>query len=169
MNEPDHSFSFAVLTISDRGSRQERADTSGPALVKILGQHGFSLSATSLVPDEIDEIQRAIIDWIDQEAIDLIITTGGTGLSPRDVTPEATRPILDYEIPGISEAMRMANIGKTIKAILSRGLAGARKKSIIINLPGSEKAAAENLRVVIKALPHALYKLKGGQQDCGRS
>ena len=162
-----HSYNCAVLTISDRGSRQERADTSGPALVKILGQHGFLLSATSLVADEIDEIQRVIIDWIDQEKIDLIITTGGTGLSPRDITPEATRPILDHEIPGISEAMRMENISHTIKAILSRGLAGTRRESIIINLPGSAKAAGENLLVVINALPHALYKLKGGQQDCG--
>lgn len=169
MDETNHSYNCGVLTISDRGSRQERADTSGPALVKILDQHGFSLSATSLVPDEIDEIQRVIIDWIDQQEIDLVITTGGTGLSPRDITPEATRPILDYEIPGISEAMRMENITKTIKAILSRGLAGTRKKSIIINLPGSEKAAAENLLVVINALPHALYKLKGGKKDCGRS
>ncbi|MEN8134009.1 MAG: MogA/MoaB family molybdenum cofactor biosynthesis protein [Thermodesulfobacteriota bacterium] len=169
MPEINHSYNCGVLTISDRGSRQERADTSGPALGKILGRHGFSLSATSMVPDEIAEIQRVIIDWVDQEGIDLVITTGGTGLSPRDITPEATRPILDYEIPGISEAMRMENISKTIKAILSRGLAGARKKSIIINLPGSEKAATENLLVVINALPHALYKLKGGQKDCGRS
>lgn len=169
MGETKHSYNCAVLTISDRGSRHERADTSGPALVKILEQHGFSSDATSLVPDEIDEIQRVIIEWTDQQKIDLIITTGGTGLSPRDITPEATRPILDYEIPGISEAMRMANITKTIKAILSRGLAGTRKESIIINLPGSEKAATENLMVVINALPHALYKLKGGKKDCGRS
>ncbi len=167
MAETNHSYDCGVLTISDRGARQERTDTSGPALVKILSQQGFLVSATSLVPDETTEIQRVIIDWVDQQGIDLIITTGGTGLSPRDITPEATRPILDYEIPGISEAMRMANIGKTIKAILSRGLAGTRKKSIIINLPGSEKAATENLLIVINALPHALYKLKGGQKDCG--
>lgn len=166
MGNTNHSYTCAVLTVSDRGSRQERADTSGPALCRILNQHGFQTKTTSLVPDEIAEIQKVLIDWADHQGIDLIITTGGTGLSPRDITPEATNPILDLEIPGISEAMRMANIGTTINAILSRGLAGTRKESLIINLPGSEKAAIENLQVVIKALPHALYKLKGGQQDC---
>ena len=167
MGDNNHSYDCAVLTISDRGARQERTDTSGPALVKILSQQGFLISATSLVADEITEIQKILSDWTDQQGIDLIITTGGTGLSPRDITPEATRPLLDFEIPGISETMRGANIGKTINAILSRGLAGVRKKSIIINLPGSEKAATENIMVVIKALPHALYKLKGGTNDCG--
>ncbi len=120
-----------------------------------------------MVPDEITAIQRVLVDWTDHRGFDLIITTGGTGLSPRDVTPEATRPLLDLEIPGISETMRMANIGKTINAVLSRGLAGTRKKSLIINLPGSEKAATENLLAVIEALPHALYKLQGGTADCG--
>lgn len=167
MDEINHSYDCGVLTISDRGARQERIDTSGPALCQILSRHGFRISATSLVADEITEIQKILSDWTDQQGIDLIITTGGTGLSPRDITPEATRPLLDFEIPGISEAMRGANIGKTINAILSRGLAGVRKKSIIINLPGSEKAATENIMVVIKALPHALYKLKGGTNDCG--
>ncbi|MEN8142389.1 MAG: MogA/MoaB family molybdenum cofactor biosynthesis protein [Thermodesulfobacteriota bacterium] len=160
-------YTCAVLTVSDRGSRHERQDTSGPALRLLLERQGLKTVSSAIVPDEADDIQKVIIDWIDRQHIDLVITTGGTGLSPRDITPEATRPILDLEIPGISEAMRMAGLSKTVNAILSRGLAGVRKKSIIINLPGSEKAAIENLETVIKALPHALYKLKGGQDDCG--
>lgn len=167
MAEINHHYQCGVLTISDRGARQERSDTSGPALCRILSQHGFRISATALVPDEVTDIQQIVRDWAGQQGLDLIITTGGTGLSPRDITPEATRPLLTYEIPGISEAMRSASLGKTINAILSRGLAGVIGKSIIINLPGSEKAATENIMVVIKALPHALYKLKGGMQDCG--
>jgi molybdenum cofactor synthesis domain-containing protein len=167
MSDADHSYNCAVLTISDRGSRGERSDTSGPALCRILDQHGFRVSATAVVPDEMAAIQKILLDWIDQQGIALVITTGGTGISPRDRTPEATRPLLDLEIPGIGEAMRMANIDKTINAVLSRGLAGARRQSLIINLPGSAKAAAENLLVVLKALPHAIYKLQGGQKDCG--
>jgi molybdopterin adenylyltransferase len=161
-------YSCAVLTISDRGFRNERKDTSGPALCRTLEEHGFLLSSTATVPDEVDDIRRAITNWTDDQQIDLVVPTGGTGLSPRDRTPEATRPLLDLEIPGISEMMRMANSSRTINAILSRGLAGARKQSLIINLPGSKTAALENIATVIKALPHALYKLKGGQQDCGR-
>lgn len=125
------------------------------------------MEARAIVPDETTDIRQIITDWVDLQHIDLVITTGGTGLSPRDITPEATRPLLNLEIPGISEAMRMAGFEKTVNAVLSRGLAGTRKKSIIINLPGSEKAAIENLETIIKALPHALYKLKGGQDDCG--
>jgi molybdenum cofactor synthesis domain-containing protein len=165
--ENNNPYQCAVLTISDRGASRERCDTSGPALCKLLGEHGFLIGETALVPDEIAAIQQVLIDWTDHLGIDLIVTTGGTGLSPRDVTPEATRPLLDLEIPGISEAMRLAGIDKTINAILSRGLAGTRRRSLIINLPGSEKAATENLLAVIKALPHALYKLQGGTADCG--
>jgi molybdopterin adenylyltransferase len=161
-------YSCAVLTISDRGFRNERKDTSGPALCRTLEEHGFLLSSTATVPDEVDDIRRAITNWTDDQQIDLVVTTGGTGLSPRDRTPEATRPLLDLEIPGICEMMRMANSDKTLNAILSRGLAGARKQSLIINLPGSEIAALENIGTVIKALPHALDKLKGSQEDCGR-
>ena len=161
-------YSCAVLTVSDRSARNERPDTSGPALCRALEEHGFRLAATAIVPDEVDDIRRAITGWTDDQQIDLVVTTGGTGLSPRDITPEATRPLLDLEIPGISEMMRMANSAITLNAILSRGLAGTRKQSLIINLPGSKIAALENIATVIKALPHALYKLQGGQQDCGR-
>ena len=166
--EDTNLYSCAVLTVSDRSSRNEREDTSGPALCRILEKHGFKVTATVTVPDEVDDIRQVVTEWIDSQLIDLVITTGGTGLSPRDNTPEATRPLLDLEIPGISEMMRMANSAKTINAILSRGLAGTRKQSLIINLPGSEKAATENLQAVIKSLPHALDKLKGSQEDCGR-
>ena len=163
----ESGYTCGVLTVSDRGSRQEREDTSGPALCILLEREGFKVLDSAIVPDEATDIQKGIINWIDQQHIDLVITTGGTGLSPRDITPEATRPIIDLEIPGISEAMRMASFKNTVNAVLSRGLAGIRKQSIIINLPGSKKAALENLETVIKALPHALYKLKGGQKDCG--
>jgi len=165
--ENNKPYQCAVLTVSDRGARNERCDTSGPALCKLLSEHGFLVCETALVPDEIEPIRQTVTDWIDRQKIDLVITTGGTGLSPRDITPEATRPLLDLEIPGICEAMRLANIDKTINAVLSRGLAGTRKGSLIVNLPGSEKAAVENLLVVIRALPHALYKLQGGPDDCG--
>jgi molybdopterin adenylyltransferase len=169
MEEEDGKvYSCAVLTISDRGSRNERTDTSGPALCRTLEEHGFLLASTATVPDEVDDIRRAITGWTDDQKIDLVITTGGTGLSPRDVTPEATRPLLDLEIPGIGEMMRMANAAITLNAILSRGLAGTRKQSLIINLPGSKTAALENIGSVINALPHALDKLKGSQEDCGR-
>jgi len=169
MTAPDGSvYSCAVLTVSDRAAREERTDTSGPALCRVLKEHDFLVTATATVPDEIDDIRREITGWTDDRRVDLVITTGGTGLSPRDITPEATRPLLDLEIPGISEMMRMANSAKTLNAILSRGLAGTRKQSLIINLPGSEKAALENIGAVINALPHALDKLKGSQEDCGR-
>ena len=123
--------------------------------------------AYKIVPDEIAIIRETIRAWADEEKIDLILSTGGTGVSPSDLTPEATRPILDREIPGIGEAMRQASLQKTPNAILSRGIAGIRKNSLIINLPGSKKAARENLEAVLPALAHAIYKIKGGSKDCG--
>lgn len=165
----DRPYACGVLTISDRGARQEREDASGPALRAIMESHGYRIKVTAIVPDEISEIRRVLTEWTDRQQLDLVITTGGTGLSPRDRTPEATRPLLDLEIPGIAEKMRMAGSAGNLNAILSRGLAGARKKSLIINLPGSEKGATENLLAVIDALPHALYKLQGGQDDCGQT
>jgi len=119
-----------------------------------------------IVPDNQEAIISVFTKWADQDNIDLIVSTGGTGVSPTDVTPEATQSILDKEIPGISEAMRMASFAKTMNAVLSRGIAGIRKQSLIINLPGSEKAARENLAVILPCLQHALYKIKGGMKDC---
>ena len=164
MNE--YSYTCAILTVSDKGSRGERKDTSGPQLRRQLIESHFTVKAMEIVPDNQEAIIPVFIKWADQDNIDLIISTGGTGVSPTDVTPEATQSILDKEIPGISEAMRMASFAKTMNAVLSRGIAGIRKQSLIINLPGSEKAARENLDVILPCLQHALYKIKGGMKDC---
>lgn len=161
------SYTSGILTISDKGARGEREDTSGPQLRVMLSEQGFSVVAYAIVPDEVAIIRETLQKWVDEDSIDLILSTGGTGVSPRDLTPEATRPLLDREIPGIGEAMRQASLQKTPNAILSRGIAGIRKNSLIINLPGSKKAAQENLAAVLPALPHAIYKIKGGAKDCG--
>lgn len=161
------SYTCGILTVSDKGSRGERQDTSGPALVKILTEQGFTVTASHIVPDRQEAIQETVRRWVDEEGVDLVISTGGTGVSPSDVTPEATRPLLDKEIPGIGEAMRQASLLKTANAMLSRGIAGIRKESLIINLPGSEKAARENIAAVLPTLAHAIYKIKGGMKDCG--
>ncbi|HIJ79087.1 MAG: MogA/MoaB family molybdenum cofactor biosynthesis protein [Desulfobulbaceae bacterium] len=160
-------YSCGILTVSDKGSRGEREDTSGPNLNRLLTENGFTVVAYEIVADQPEDISRIFIDWADNRAIDLIISTGGTGVSPSDLTPEATRPILDREIPGIGEAMRQASLLKTPNAILSRGIAGIRKQSLIINLPGSKKAAQENIEAILGALDHAIYKIKGGSKDCG--
>ncbi|MFA7346789.1 MAG: MogA/MoaB family molybdenum cofactor biosynthesis protein, partial [Desulfurivibrionaceae bacterium] len=149
------AYTGGILTISDKGSRGEREDTSGPQLQAMLIEQGFSVVAYTIVPDEIAQIQETLRAWADEKKIDLILSTGGTGVSPSDQTPEATRAILDREIPGIGEAMRAASLQKTPNAILSRGIAGIRKQSLIINLPGSKKAAKENLEAVLPALQHA--------------
>lgn len=161
------SYTGGILTISDKGSRGEREDTSGPQLREMLGEQGFSVVAYAIVPDEVEIIQKTLMAWVDNEKIDLILSTGGTGVAPSDLTPEATKAILDREIPGIGEAMRQASLQKTPNAILSRAIAGIRKQSLIINLPGSKKAAKENLEAVLPALQHAVYKIKGGSKDCG--
>lgn len=161
------SYTGGILTISDKGSRGEREDTSGPQLREMLNEQGYSVVAYAVVPDEIAIIEETLRAWADELKIDLILSTGGTGVSPSDLTPEATRAVLDREIPGIGEAMRLASLQKTPNAILSRGIAGIRKQSLIINLPGSKKAAKENLEAVLPALQHAIYKIKGGTKDCG--
>ncbi|MHB8223080.1 MAG: MogA/MoaB family molybdenum cofactor biosynthesis protein [Desulfurivibrionaceae bacterium] len=161
------SYTGGILTISDKGSRGEREDTSGPQLRKMLDEQGYSVVAYAVVPDEVAIIEETLRAWADEKKIDLILSTGGTGVSPSDLTPEATRAVLDREIPGIGEAMRLASLQKTPNAILSRGIAGIRKQSLIINLPGSKKAARENLEAVLPALQHGIYKIKGGTKDCG--
>jgi molybdenum cofactor synthesis domain-containing protein len=161
------TYTCGVLTLSDKGSRGEREDTSGPVLKQMLTTQGFEVVAYEIIPDQQDLIESTLIAWVDEQQIDLIITTGGTGVAPSDRTPEATRRVLDLEIPGIGEAMRQASLIKTPQAIWSRGLAGIRGESLIINLPGSERAARENIAVVLSALEHGLYKLKGGKADCG--
>jgi len=161
------SYTCGVLTVSDKGSQGEREDTSGALLQQMLADSGFTVKSYQIVPDKVEEIRKVLTEWVDALGLDLIVTTGGTGVAPTDVTPEATAAVTEREVPGISEAMRHASLQKTVRAVLSRGIAGIRKQSLIINLPGSRKAAKENLEVVLAALPHAIYKIKGGTEECG--
>lgn len=158
--------SFAVLTMSDKGSRGEREDTSGAYLCKVLSEQGFELQSYSVIPDQKQVIIDSLKELVDDKAISLIVTTGGTGVSPSDVTPEATETVIEKNIPGMAEAMRAASLLKTNRAMLSRGKVGVRGESLIINLPGSLKAAKENLEVVLPVLQHAMEKIQGSTSDC---
>ncbi len=158
-----------LLIASTKGAAGQREDTSGPQLKARLTEAGFEVRAISVVPDDIDLITRQIRTWIDEQGLDLILTSGGTGLTPNDVTPEATRGLIEREVPGLAEAIRAAGRTKTPHADLSRGLAGVRRQSLIINLPGSPKGALEGLETVLPALPHALDKIKGDPSDCARA
>jgi molybdopterin adenylyltransferase len=154
-------FSAGILTISDSGSIGERIDISGERIVEIIELAGFHKRLKDIVPDEIPDISEKLVEWSDSGEVDIIFTTGGTGLGPRDVTPEATKNILDLEIPGISEAMRIKTFERTSFAILSRSTAGIRSGCLIVNLPGSPKGVEECLEVVIDSLPHALEMIRG--------
>ncbi len=151
---------FGILTLSDRSSRGERADSSGPALARLIEAEGWFISRQSLLPDDEPAIRQILSEWADSGEVDVILTTGGTGFSPRDVTPEATRAVIDREAPGLAESMRAASLKITPHAMLSRIVTGIRKRTIIINLPGSPKGAVENLQVVIPILPHAIQLLQ---------
>ncbi len=153
------SYTAAVITVSDMGSRGLRQDTSGPAVCAMLEEAGFSIACTAMVPDEKEQISAILRECADVRHIDLIVTTGGTGLSPRDVTPEATLAVLEREIRAIPVAMWMEGLKVTPRAMLSRAVAGTRGNSLILNLPGSEKAARENLSAVTGALEHALHMI----------
>jgi molybdopterin adenylyltransferase len=153
------SLRFAVLTISDRSSRGERPDDSGPLLIEGIQKQGWTVNRHSILPDDEKILRETLAAWADRNDVDIILTTGGTGFAPRDVTPEATRAIVDREAPGIAEAMRAASAAKSPHAMLSRATAGMRGKVLIINLPGSPKAAAENFQVVLPALEHAVKLL----------
>ena len=155
----------AVLTLSDKGSRGERTDESGPAIAEALKGIG-DVKYYDILPDERDQIRERLLFYAGK--VDLILTTGGTGLSPRDVTPEATLDVIEREIPGIAEAMRAEGLKKTRNAMLSRAVAGVKGQTLIINLPGSPKAVRENLAVIIASLPHAIEKIKGDQTDCAQ-
>lgn len=152
-------YTAAVITVSDLGSQGKRVDTSGPAVCKMVEEAGFSVVHTEIVPDEQEKIKNAILTCADEKEISLILTTGGTGLSPRDVTPEATLAVLDREIRAIPVAMWVEGLKITPRAMLSRAVAGTRGTSLIINLPGSEKAAKENLSAVLGALEHAMHMI----------
>lgn len=151
---------FGILTLSDRSSRGERADSSGPALARLIQAEGWSVAKQSILPDEESAIREILVNWADSAELDVILTTGGTGFSPRDVTPEATRAIIEREAPGLSEAMRAASLKITPHAMLSRIVTGIRKRTLIINLPGSPKGAVENLQVILPVLSHAVQLLQ---------
>jgi molybdopterin adenylyltransferase len=157
----------AILTLSDKGSRGERVDESGPVLTVWLAERGVRTVQSRVIADEFEQIVAVLTEWADADAADLILTTGGTGVSPRDVTPEATLQIVERVIPGLGELMRMKSLEKTPMASLSRAVAGIRNQSLIINLPGSPRGALENLEAVWPVLDHAVEKIRGGQEDCG--
>ena len=158
-----------ILTVSDRSSAGSRSDASGPALESRLAGAGLTVSISAVVPDEVQRIREVLIQWADMEALDLILTTGGTGVSPRDVTPEATTEVLTRLIPGMAEVMRAVSMGKTPHAMISRAVAGVRGRTLIINLPGSPKGAIENLEAVLPAIPHAIAKIQGDPSDCAQN
>lgn len=153
-----------VLTLSDKGARGERRDTSGVAIGDLLAGVGGEVRRYEVIPDERDLITATLRSWADGGDLDLIVTTGGTGLGPRDVTPEATASVLDYHIPGMVEAMRAEGLRHTPMAMLSRAVCGVRARTLIINLPGSEQGVRENLAVVLPVLAHAIATLRGATE-----
>jgi len=155
-----------IITVSDRSSRGEREDLSGPEIRKWAENNNISVEKEAIVPDEADQIRKILIELSD-EGIELLLTTGGTGFAPRDVTPEATKEVIEREAPGFAEAMRMKSLEITPHAMLSRAVSGIRKRSLIINLPGSPKGARENLQFIEKAIPHAIDLLRNQVTDCG--
>ena len=160
-------YTAAVITVSDKGFRGEREDTSGPNLVRLLNERGYDVVYTAIVPDEPEQIKQALRTCSDERGITLVLTTGGTGFSPRDITPEATLQIVERQTPGIPEAMRAGSMKITPRGCLSRGAAGIRKRTLIVNLPGSKKASEENLLAVIDPIAHGLEMLCGeGSADC---
>lgn len=151
---------FGILTLSDRSSRGERADSSGPALARLILAENWSVTYQQLLPDDETVIRDLLIQWADSGEVDVILTTGGTGFSPRDVTPEATRAVIEREAPGLAEAMRVASLKITPHAVLSRIVTGIRKRTLIVNLPGSPKGAVENLQAILPVIPHAVQLLR---------
>ncbi len=152
--------------MSDKGAAGQREDESGRVVEGLLKGAGFEIVKSAIVPDEQEQIERVLVEWSDDECLALIVTTGGTGLTPRDVTPQATKAVIDYEVPGMAEAMRSESLKKTPHAMLSRAVVGVRGRTLIVNLPGSPRAARENLTVVIPALSHGLSKLAGDPTEC---
>ena len=151
---------LVVITVSDRSAQGERPDVSGPALVELINAQGWQVVGQEILPDDVKLLRESMSAWADRRDVDIILTTGGTGFAPRDVTPEATRSVIDREAPGLAEAMRAASATKSKHAMLSRAIAGLRGRVLIINLPGSPKAAVENLQTVLPALEHAVQLLR---------
>lgn len=151
---------IGIITVSDRSAQGERPDESGPALVEAVNQHGWQVVRSQILPDEPEQLAALLAAWSDGGEFDVILTTGGTGFSPRDITPEATRSVIQRTAPGMAEAMRSASLRITPHAMLSRAEAGIRLRTLIINLPGSPKAALENLAVLVPVLPHAVELLR---------
>jgi len=160
-------FTAGILTISDKGSRGERQDKSGEAIREILSRIDVRIVNCDIIPDEKELIVEKLVKWADEDNLDVVVTTGGTGLTPRDVTPEATLAVVDRIIPGFAEAMRAESLKKTPHAMLSRAVVGTRGKCLIVNLPGSPQAVRECLEVILPALPHAVETLKGQAGECG--
>ena len=161
------SFTAMVITVSDRCAQGQREDASGPLLVQLLQDAGYTVTDTAIVPDEYDTICHALRQAAQADTA-LILTTGGTGFAPRDITPEATAAVCQRMAPGIGEAMRAASLRITPRGMLSRATAGLLDRSLIVNLPGSPKAAQENLEAVLPSLAHGLEMLRGGQADCAK-
>jgi molybdopterin adenylyltransferase len=159
-------ITVAVLTLSDKGSRGEREDASGPLISELLKKINAEVIYSDILPDEKELIKEKLLEFSGK--VDLILTTGGTGLSPRDVTPDATLEVIEKEVPGIAEAMRLEGLKKTNRAMLSRAVAGVKNNCLIINLPGSPKAVKEGLEAIIDVIPHAIEKLKGDPSECAR-
>jgi molybdopterin adenylyltransferase len=159
----------AIITMSDKGAAGEREDESGVVIREMITGIGFSADHYELLPDDRDRISASLKRLCDGGTIDLILTTGGTGVAPRDVTPEATLAVIDRELPGMAEAMRAESLKKTPRAMISRAVAGIRGRTLIVNLPGSPKAVRENLSVILPALSHAIEKIKGDPADCAGS
>jgi molybdopterin adenylyltransferase len=157
-------ITVAVLTLSDKGARGERDDASGPLIRDMMKQINAEVLHYDILPDEKDLIKQKLMQYAVQ--VDLILTTGGTGLSPRDVTPDATLEVIERKVPGIPEAMRLEGLKKTNRAMLSRAVAGIRGKCLIINLPGSPKAVREGLSAILEVIPHAIEKMKGDPSEC---
>ncbi len=163
-----HTFTAGILTVSDKGAAGQREDVSGRVIEEILAGAGYLIENYSIVPDEKPEIEKALIHMADDMNLNLVVTTGGTGFSARDITPEATKSVIERETPGISEAIRMNSLAVTPKGMLSRGISGIRGFTLIVNLPGSPKAVRESLEYILSPLEHGLDILLGEASECAR-